>query len=187
MREPFFFTFNLKFPAQEPVQFFSKFVVSLPVLVPARTEHELTIWVILSTFSLQSLHTGDTSWWSTPFFIALVLCACSSAAHIRLSVSRFSSPAFSHCHLLWSCIASVSLRNWPCNAFFFHAACLSFSHSSLLLLLFYILLWYNYYYIVLYFISFIYYYYYFILDSRCKSVMFDIAVATCAFPFTLNC
>ena len=164
--------------------------MSLPVLVPARTEHELTIWVTLSTFSLQSLHTGDTSWWSTPFFIALVLGACSLAAHISLSVSRFSSPVFSHCHLLWSCIASVSLRNSPCNAFFFHAACLSFSHSSLLLLLwllFYILLWYNYYYIVLYFICFIYYYHYFILDSRSKSVMFDITVATCAFPFTINC
>ena len=60
-----------------------------------------------------------------------VLSACSWAAHIRLSVSRFSSPAFSHCHLLWSCIPSVSLRNWPCNAFSFHAACLSFSRSSL--------------------------------------------------------
>ena len=27
---------------------------------PARTEHELTIWVTLSIFSLQSLHSGDT-------------------------------------------------------------------------------------------------------------------------------
>ena len=86
---------------------------------PARTEHKLKIWVTLSTFSLQSLHSGDTSWWSRPFFIVFVLSACTWVAHIRLSVSRFSSPDSSHCHLLRSCIPSVSLWNWPCNAFSF--------------------------------------------------------------------
>ena len=98
---------------------------------PARIKHELTIWVTLSNFSLQSLHSGDTSWWSRPFFIPFVLSASSWAAHIRLSFSCFISPAFSHCHFLWSCIPSVSLRNWPCNAFSFYAVCLSFSRSSL--------------------------------------------------------
>ena len=73
----------------------------------ARTEHELTIWVTRSTFSLQSLHSGDTSWWSMLFVNAFVLSACSWAAHIRLSVSRSGLPAFSHCHLLWSCIPSL--------------------------------------------------------------------------------
>ena len=33
MPEPFVFTFNLKFLSQEPVCFFSKFIVSRPVLV----------------------------------------------------------------------------------------------------------------------------------------------------------
>ena len=33
LREPFVFIFNLKFLAQEPLYFFSKIVVSLPVLV----------------------------------------------------------------------------------------------------------------------------------------------------------
>ena len=83
---------------------------------PDRSEHELTIWIALSTFSLQSLYSGDTSWWSIPFFIAFVLSACSCTAHIRLSVFRLSSHAFSQCHLLWSCLLSLSLRNWPCNA-----------------------------------------------------------------------
>ena len=86
--------------------FFQVCHVSFCIGFPARTEHELTMWVTLSTFSLQSLHSGDTCWWSMPFFIAFVLSACSWAAHIRLSASRFSSPAFSHCHLLWSCIPS---------------------------------------------------------------------------------
>ena len=98
---------------------------------PAKTEHKLTIWVTLSAFSLQSLHSRDSSWWVMSFFIAFVLSACSWAAHIRLLVSLSSSPACSHCHLLWSCIPSVSLRNWPCNAFAFDAACLSFCCSSL--------------------------------------------------------
>ena len=112
--------------------FFSKFVVFSKFFLywfPARTKHELTIWVALSTSFFQSLHSGDTYWRSMPFFIAFVLKACSWAAHIRLSVSRFSSPPFSDCNLLWSCIPSVSLRNWASNAFSVHAACLSFSHS----------------------------------------------------------
>ena len=111
------------------------FIPSLPFLFlywfPARAEHELTIWVALSTFSLQSLHSGDSFWWSMLFFITFVISACSWAAHIRLSVSRFSSPTFSHCHLLWLCTPSVSLRNWPCIAFSIYAARLSFSRSSL--------------------------------------------------------
>ena len=131
MREPFVFTFNLKFPAQEPVYIFPCFSCLFLYWFPARTEHELTIWVTLSTFYLQSLHSGDASWWSMPFFIAFVLSACSWAAHVRLSVSRFSQPAFSHCLLLWSCIPSVSLRNWSCSAFSFHASCLSFSRFIL--------------------------------------------------------
>ena len=47
-------------------------------------------------------------------------------------VPRFSLPAFIHWHLLWSCIPSVSFRNWSSNAFFFHA---SFFHSLVLLYL----------------------------------------------------
>ena len=60
----------------------------------------------LSTFSL---HSRDTTCWSIPFFIAFVLIACSCTAHIRLSVSRFSSPAFSLFYLLSSCIPSLFL------------------------------------------------------------------------------
>ena len=111
--------------------FFSSLSCLFLYFFPSKTEHELAIWVTLSTFSLQSLHSRDSSWWLMPFFIAFVLSACSWAAHIRLLVSLFSSPAFSHCHLLWSCIPSVSHRNWPCNAFAFHAAGLSFCRSSL--------------------------------------------------------
>ena len=46
-------------------------------------------------------------------------------------VPCFSLPAFIHWHLLWSCIPSASLRNWSCNAFFFHAVFLSLFSSSL--------------------------------------------------------
>ena len=60
----------------------------------------------LSTFSL---HSRDTTCWSIPFFIAFVLIPCSCTAHIRLSVSRFSSPAFSLFYLLSSCIPSLFL------------------------------------------------------------------------------
>ena len=131
MREPFVFTFNLKLFAQEPVYIFPSLSCLFLYWFPARTENELTIWMAHSTFSLQSLHKGETSWWSIPFAIAFVLRACSWAAPIRLSVSYFSSHVFSQCNLLWSCILSVSLRNWPCNAFSFHTAYLSFSRSSL--------------------------------------------------------
>ena len=63
--------------------------------------------------------------------MAFVLSAFSWAADIRLSFFRFSSPTFSHYHLLWSCIPSVFLRNWPYNTFSFLPACLSFSWFSL--------------------------------------------------------
>ena len=112
--------------------FFSKFVVSLPVLFSSqRTELELTIWETISTVSLQNLHSRDTSWRSMSFFVAFVLSACSWAGHTRLLVSLFRSSAFSQCYLIWPCIPSVSLRHCPCNAFTFHAACLSFSRCSL--------------------------------------------------------
>ena len=65
---------------------------------PARTEHKLTAWVTLLTFSLQSLHREETSWWSMPFFNTFVLSACSWAAHIRLSffyINLISTPATS--------------------------------------------------------------------------------------------
>ena len=124
--------FNLiQFLAQEPVYFFPSLSCLFLYWFPAMTEHELTIWVTLSILSLQSRHSEDTSWWSMSVFISFLLSACFWATHIGLSVSRFSSPAFSHRHLLYSCVPSVSLRNWPCNAFSFHAASLSFSHLSL--------------------------------------------------------
>ena len=109
---------------------FSKFVVSLNVLFSSlnRTRNWQYGWTF--NFFLQSLHRGDTSWWSMPLFIKFVLSACSWAAHIRLSVSCFSSAASRHCHLLWYHIPSLSLRNWPCNAFSFLTVCLSFFHSS---------------------------------------------------------
>ena len=122
---------TLNFLHRSQCTFFLSFPCLFLYWFPARTEHELTTWVTLSTFSLQNLHSGDTSWWSMPFFIAFFLSSCSWPAHIRLSVSRFSSPAFSHCHLVWSCNPSVSLRNWPCNTFSFHFVCLSFSRSYL--------------------------------------------------------
>ena len=87
MREPFVFTFNLKLFVQEPVYFFPSLSCLFLYWFPARTENELTIWMTHSTFSLQSLHKGDTSWRSMPFAIAFVLRACSWAAPIRLSVS----------------------------------------------------------------------------------------------------
>ena len=90
-------------------------------------------------FNLHSLYRGNTSWWSMPFFIAFVLSACSWEAHIMVSVSRFNSLAFSHCHLLWSCIPPASFRNWPWNVFFFQDACLSLSHSSLFFPLIFVL------------------------------------------------
>ena len=94
MREPYVFTFNLKFLAEEPVYFFFPSLLCLFLYsFRARTEQELTIWATLSAFSLQSLHSGDTSWSSMPFFIAFALSAYFLAVHTRLSVSRFNSPA----------------------------------------------------------------------------------------------
>ena len=78
-------------------------------------------------------HLGQNTNWQYGWLFQLFLCRATWAAHIRLSVSCFSSSAFSHCHLLWSSIPSASLRNWPCNAFSFHTVCLSFSRSYLLL------------------------------------------------------
>ena len=92
-----------------------------------RTEDEPTTWVALSNFSLESLHRGDIFRWSMPFLLCL-LWVLVLGQHIRLTVFCFNSPAFNHCHLLWSCILALSLKNWPCF-FTFHAACLSFFYS----------------------------------------------------------
>ena len=65
-QEPFVFTFNFKilfFLAQESV--LCLFLYWFPV----RTEHELTTWVTLSTFSLQNQYREDTSWCMFPVFV----------------------------------------------------------------------------------------------------------------------
>ena len=80
------------------------FSLSLPYLFlnwfPAVTEHEMPMWVTLSTFSLQILHIGCTL--IIPLFTEFFCNACSWAAHLWLSVCCFNSPAFNHCHTLWS-------------------------------------------------------------------------------------
>ena len=53
--------------------------------------------------------------------MALTRRACSWATHKRLSVSRLSSPRFSHSLLFLSSVFSVSLKNWPSRAFSFHS------------------------------------------------------------------
>ena len=131
MLEPFVITPNLKFLAQEPVYFYPSLLYLFLYWFPPRTEHELATWVTLSTFSLQSLHRGDTYWQSMVFLAAFGLSACSWAAHIRVSISCFNSVAFSRWHFLWPCIHSVSFRNWSCNVSFLHAAFLSFFRSPL--------------------------------------------------------
>ena len=56
-------------------------------------------------------------WLSIFPLITLVRMACSSAANIKLSVSRFCVPFRNHCHLSWFPTFLVCHTNWPCNIF----------------------------------------------------------------------
>ena len=78
------------------------------------------MWVILSVFSLQSLHSGVSLVLLIEYLMALTCRACSWAAHKVLSVSRLSFPRFSHSHLFLSLVFSFSLKNWLWRAFSFH-------------------------------------------------------------------
>ena len=87
----------------------------------AKIEHALTMCVILSVFSLQSLHSGVLLVLSIKYLITLTCRACSWAACKRLSVSRLSCPHFIHSHLFLSSVLSVSLKNRTWRAFSFHS------------------------------------------------------------------
>ena len=117
-QEPFVFTFNFKilfFLVQESV--LCLFLYWFPV----RTEHELTTWVTLSTFSLQNLHRRDRSWWPTPFLLRLSRLLV-LLQHILNSQFPVSTHLFSTNATSWSYVPSVFLKNWQCNAFSFLAA-----------------------------------------------------------------
>ena len=62
----------------------------------AKIEHSLTMCVILSVFSLQSLHSGVSLVLSLEYLMALTRRPCFWAAHKRLSVLCLSSPRFFH-------------------------------------------------------------------------------------------
>ena len=87
----------------------------------AKIEHSLTMCVILSVFSLQSLHSGVSLVLSLEYLMALTRRPCFWAAHKRLSVLCLSSPRFSHFHLFPSSMLSVSLKNWSSRAFSFNS------------------------------------------------------------------
>ena len=81
---------------------------------------------------------GNTSWWSIQFFTVFVLSACSWAAYITLSVSRFNSPAFNHSHLIWSCTffsQELTMQSFLFSycLFFIFFVLLYSSHQSLFL------------------------------------------------------
>ena len=73
-----------------------------------------------------------------PYFIELVLTACSCAAQRRLSVSLFSSVFLNHSHFLLSLWHSHSLTYFRCRAFCFHFFNRISLFSLLLVLLMYL-------------------------------------------------
>ena len=73
-----------------------------------------------------------------PYFIELVLTACSCAAQRRLSVSLFSSVFLNHSHFLLSLWHSLSLTYFRCRAFCFHSFNRISLFSILLILLMYL-------------------------------------------------
>ena len=99
----------------------------------AKIEFALTMCVILSVFSLQSLDSGVSLALSIEYLMALTRRASSWAAHKKLSVSRLSSPRFSHAHLFLSSVLSLSPKNWPWRAFSFHLVRRCFLLSCLFL------------------------------------------------------
>ena len=67
----------------------------------AKIEKTLTICVIFSVFSLQSLHSGVSFILSNEYLMALTCGACSWTAYKRLSVSRLSSAIPIYFHHQW--------------------------------------------------------------------------------------
>ena len=79
--------------------------------------HSLTMWLIVSSALLHILHFACSCYLSIFPLITLVRMACSWAANIKLSVSRFRVPFRNHCHLSWFPTSLVCRTNWPCNIF----------------------------------------------------------------------
>ena len=79
--------------------------------------HSLTMWLIVSSALLHILHFACSCYLSIFPLITLVRMACSWAANIKLSVSRFRVPFLNHCHLSWFPTSLVCYTNWPCNIF----------------------------------------------------------------------
>ena len=99
-----------------------------------KIEHALTMCVKLCLFITESS-------WSTACLINWVFDGIYSQSlflswHKRLSVSRLSSPRFSHCHLFPSSVLLVSIKNWPWRAFSFHSIRYCFFPSCLFYKLF---------------------------------------------------
>ena len=89
------------------------------------------MYVKVSVFLLQSLHSGVSLALSIEYLIALTCRSCSWAAHKRLSASRLISPRFSHYYLFPSSLISLSLKNWPWRASSCHSVRLCFLLSCL--------------------------------------------------------
>ena len=79
--------------------------------------HSLTMWLIVSLSLRHILHFVCSYDLSIFPLITLVRMACSWAANIKLSVSRFRVPFRNHCHLSWFPTSLVCCINWPCNVF----------------------------------------------------------------------
>ena len=77
--------------------------------------HSLTMWLTVLSALLQVLYFVCPLDLSMFPLIHLVWMACSLAAHIMVSISRFRVPFFNHYHLFWFPTSLFCPANWPWN------------------------------------------------------------------------